>query len=102
MVEPGTFDPQTMDGIQFQGITFFAQLPGPMDGAMMFEQMLECAQHLAGTLSGTVQDERGVALTPQRIERIRDEIADFQHLLGIDTLTSQRAATNAGEDIHTP
>ena len=96
MVEPGTFDPPAMSTMQFQGVMLFAQLPGPMDGILMFEQMLECAEQLTRTVGGAIQDERGAVLTPQRAERMRDEIADFQHLLGIDTSTSLHRATGEG------
>jgi cell division protein ZipA len=99
MVEPGTFDPQAMSSMQFQGVMLFAQLPGPMDGELMFEQMLDCAEQLAGTLNGTVQDERGIALTPQRAARIRDDIADFQHLVGGDGAAQRDAA---GEGVSAP
>jgi len=95
MVEPGTFDPATMANMQFNGVMLFAQLPGPMDGVLMFEQMFECAEQLAGTLGGTVQDERGTALTPPRTERIRDDIENFQHLVGIDASLA-RASMNEG------
>ncbi|MBC7984923.1 MAG: hypothetical protein H7Y02_13835 [Candidatus Obscuribacterales bacterium] len=84
MVEPGTFDLFTMKDTQFPGITVFAQLPGPMDGAAMFDQMLDCARNLESALSGVLQDERGTVLTPQRAERLREDIIDFQHLLSAD------------------
>jgi cell division protein ZipA len=100
MVEPGTFDPSAMNAMQFQGVMLFAQLPGPMDGILMFEQMLECAEHLQRTVGGAIQDERGTVLTPQRAERMRDEIADFQHLLGIDTSTPMHRG--AGEGVTAP
>jgi cell division protein ZipA len=100
MVEPGTFDPPSMSSMQFQGVMLFAQLPGPMDGILMFEQMLECAEHLQRTVGGAIQDERGTVLTPQRAERMRDEIADFQHLLGIDTSLPMHRA--AGEGVSAP
>jgi cell division protein ZipA len=82
MVEPGTFDPSAMHNQQFQGVMVFAQLPGPMDGVLMFEQMLEFAERISNNLGGAIQDERGAVLTPQRASRIRDEIEDFQHLVG--------------------
>ena len=62
----------------------------------MFEQMLECAEQLSGTVGGAIQDERGAVLTPQRAERMRDEIADFQHLLGIDSAPSMHRAADEG------
>jgi len=99
MVEPGTFDPATMATMQFTGVLLFAQLPGPTDGVLMFEQMLECAERLAGIVGGTVQDERGAVLTPPRAARLRDDIENFQHLLGVD-MPAQRAP--AGEGMSAP
>jgi cell division protein ZipA len=85
MVEPGTFDPHTMDGNQFPGITLFAQFPGPIDSDTMFNEMLSCARRLEQSMGGMLQDERGLPLTEQRAQRLREDIADFIHLLGQST-----------------
>lgn len=79
MVEPGTFDPDTMEQHSYPGITLFAQLPGPLAGMIAFNELVACARRLHATLGGTLQDERGVPLTVHRIERIRQEIRDFEH-----------------------
>lgn len=83
MVEPGTFDPYTMDSRQFPGVTLFAQLPGAMEGMEIFAQMLSCARELERAIGGVLQDERGLPLTEQRVERLREDIADFLHLLQV-------------------
>lgn len=82
MVEPGTFDPPSMAEQQFPGITLFMLLPGPLDGLVAYDQMLSCAQRLAHAAGGILQDERGSKLTAQTMERLREEVLDFQHLLG--------------------
>jgi cell division protein ZipA len=82
IVEPGTFDPSMMAEQQFPGVTLFMLLPGPLDGLVAYDQMLSCAQRLAHATAGTLQDERGSKLTTQIMERLRDEVLDFQHLLG--------------------
>lgn len=82
MVEPGTFDVHAMSGIQFPGVTIFTQLPGPIDGSEMFSQMLACARELEQGIGGLLQDERGLPLTEQRAQRLREDVADFTHLLG--------------------
>lgn len=82
MVEPGTFDPHTMAQQQYAGITLFAMLPGALEAPQVFDQLLNCAQHLAQATQGILQDERGSKLTPYLIERMRDEALDFQHLVG--------------------
>jgi cell division protein ZipA len=78
MVEPGTFDPAKMATEHYSGITLFAQLPGPAAGAVAFNELLACSRRLHAALGGTLQDERGVPLTAHRIERIRQEIRDFE------------------------
>ncbi len=82
MVEPGTFDPGVMAEQQFPGVTLFMLLPGPLDGLVAYDQMLSCAQRLAHATGGTLQDERGSKLTAHLVERLREEVLDFQHLLG--------------------
>lgn len=82
MVEPGSFDLAQMPVQQFPGVTLFMLLPGPLDGLIAYDQMLSCAQRLAHATGGLLHDERGSKLTPQSMERLRDEVLDFQHLIG--------------------
>ncbi len=82
MVEPGAFDLETMGQTQFAGVTVFALLPGPVKAAQACDQLLECARYLEKTLGGELHDERGVPLTTQRVASLRDEVLDFEHLLG--------------------
>ena len=79
MVEPGTFDLEKMPQETFPGITLFAQLPGPVAGMLAFNELIACSRRLHAALGGTLQDERGVPLTVHRIERIRQEIREFEH-----------------------
>ncbi len=67
---------------QFPGVTLFMLLPGPADGLVAYDQMLSCAQRLAHATGGVLQDERGSKLTPQAMGKLRDEVLDFQHLIG--------------------
>jgi FtsZ-interacting cell division protein ZipA len=71
-----------MSGVQYPGVTIFAQLPGPIPGGEMVEQMLTCARELEQRIGGLLQDERGLPLTEQRAQRLHDDVADFMHLLG--------------------
>lgn len=78
MVEPGTFDPANMQDETYPGITMFAQLPGPIDGLLAFNELLSAARRLQEKLGGVLQDDRGVPLTIHRIERLRQDVRDFQ------------------------
>jgi cell division protein ZipA len=77
MVEPGTFDPLRMAGETFPGITLFTQFPGAVESMLAFNEMVQISRRLQERLGGTLQDERGVPLTIHRLERLRQDIRDF-------------------------
>jgi cell division protein ZipA len=81
MVEPGTFDLNTMEREQFPGITLFMQLPGPVEGEIAFDMMLDCAREAVHSLGASLQDERGVVITQSRYTAMRDEVVKFQQQL---------------------
>jgi cell division protein ZipA len=78
MVEPGTFDLEKMGETQYPGITLFAQLPGPVPGMHALNELVACARRLQQSLGGVLQDDRGVPLTVHRIERLRQEVREFE------------------------
>jgi FtsZ-interacting cell division protein ZipA len=81
LVEPGTFDLSTMPHEQFRGVSLFAVLPGPLEPMQTVEVLLASARDLARALSGTMQDARGIPLSPQRTEALLRDVARFQTLL---------------------
>jgi len=89
MVEPGTFNLEKMPQESFPGVTLFTQLPAPVAGMLAFNELIACSKRLHAALGGTLQDERGVPLTVHRIERIRQEIREFEHR----PATDQRPST---------
>ena len=78
MVEPGSFDLEKMGETLYPGITMFTQLPGPVPGMHALNELIACARRLQANLGGTLQDERGVPLTVHRIERMRQEVREFE------------------------
>jgi cell division protein ZipA len=78
MIEPGTFDVARMSTEEFRGITLFAVLPGPVEPLLTVDELLGAARGLAMELSGMVQDNKGMPLSPQRAAAIRDDVARFQ------------------------
>jgi cell division protein ZipA len=88
MVEPGTFNLEKMPQENFPGITLFTQLPASVAGMLAFNELIACSRRLHAALGGTLQDERGVPLTVHRIERIRQEIREFEQR---PTTESQRS-----------
>jgi cell division protein ZipA len=78
MVEPGTFDVEKMNETLYPGVTMFAQLPGPVPGMHALNELVACARRLHQSLGGVLQDDRGVPLTVHRIERMKQEVRDFE------------------------
>jgi cell division protein ZipA len=78
MVEPGTFDLEKMNETLYPGVTLFAQLPGPVPGMHALNELVACARRLQQSLGGVLQDDRGVPLTVHRIERMKQDVRDFE------------------------
>jgi cell division protein ZipA len=78
LIEPGTFDVARMASEEFRGVTLFAVLPGPVEPLLTFDELLGAARGLAQELSGMVQDNKGMPLSPQRAAALRDDVARFQ------------------------
>jgi FtsZ-interacting cell division protein ZipA len=81
--EPGSFDVTQMPAQEFKGITLFAVLPGPIEALLTIDELLNAARDLAATLTGMLQDSKGVPLSPQRQAALRDDVARFQASLAI-------------------
>jgi len=81
LVEPGTFDIARMPTDEFRGLTLFAVLPGPADALQTIDALIATAADLGETLHGTVQDSKGVPLSAESIEALREDVARFQALL---------------------
>src|ERR1700723_2239637 len=64
LIEPGTFDVARMSAEEFRGITLFAVLPGPVEPLLTVDELLGAARGLAQELSGMVQDNKGMPLSP--------------------------------------
>lgn len=71
MVEPGSFDPETMDQSTTPGLALFMQIPNPVDPKVCFELMLSTAHRLAEALGGEVREDHRTPVKVDSIERLR-------------------------------
>lgn len=78
LTEPGTFDPANMDGFTTPGLSLFLQLPAPIDSLKAFDDLDDTAHKLASQLGGELRDEARNLLSRQRIENLREEVAEFE------------------------
>lgn len=77
-VNPGTFDPATMDRMQTPGVTFFMSMEEPRDVMNAFECMLATAETVSRHLNGDLLDENRSVLRPQTKEHYRQRIRDYE------------------------
>ncbi len=78
MLEPGTFDPQSMDDFSTRGLVLFLQLPAPVDAVKAFDAMVAAARSLASSLEGSVYDSNQSVLTQQTVSHLREDVIDYQ------------------------
>ncbi len=79
LVEPGSFELSNLKEQEIPGISLFAVLPGPIDGADAFDLMMAAARAIAQSLDGELLDESGSTLSIQRERYLREEIIQFEH-----------------------
>lgn len=81
VVEPGTFDLETIDEYATPGLSLFCQLPSSMAGADAFGLLLKKAQNIADKLEGQLCDDKRNLLSEQATAHYRDRITAFEHEL---------------------
>jgi cell division protein ZipA len=79
MFEPGTFDLSRIEAFRTTGIVLFLQLPGPLEGPVAFELLLNTAQRLAELSGGELYATPQTPLDPPAIARLRRRAARFVH-----------------------
>jgi len=77
MVEPGTFDPTTMEQTNTNGVTLFMLLPGENNNVQTFESLLDVGHQLAKRLGGELRDSQRGTLTSQGANLIKESIHEF-------------------------
>jgi FtsZ-interacting cell division protein ZipA len=83
LIEPGTFNIARMPQEEYRGLTLFAVLPGPVAPLQTLDALIMTAGELAETLDGMVQDSKGMPLSQQGAEALREDVAHFQASLAM-------------------
>jgi len=79
IIEPGRFDPETMDDTSTPGVALFARLPGAWTATETFDRMVDTARELADRLDARALDARRSTLTRQTQQALRDELLEYEH-----------------------
>ncbi len=83
LVEPGSFNLDTLEDMNLPGLSVFMILPGPTDAVSAFSEMLVAARRLAEKLNCELLDDTGSTLSAQAASYLREDIIRFQHQLGL-------------------
>lgn len=79
LVEPGTFDPATMDTLSTPGVALFLRLPGPPSAEIALDRMIRIARSMADELDARVLDQQQSTLTRQTEQHLRDQMRAWDH-----------------------
>ena len=83
LVEPGSFNLDTLEDMNLPGLSVFMILPGPTDAVSAFSEMLVASRRLAEKLNCELLDDTGSTLSAQAASYLREDIIKFQHQLGL-------------------
>lgn len=78
MMNPGSFDLDSMETFATQGITLFMMLPNSGNAFDVFEQMLAAAKHLCYEFNAQLVDDKRNPMTKQTEQHYTSRIRDFE------------------------
>jgi ZipA, C-terminal FtsZ-binding domain len=78
IIEPGVFEPARMPQQEFQGLSLFAVLPGPLPPVAAVDALVDAARALGERMGGQLQSDRGSPLSPQAIIALRSDAEAFE------------------------
>lgn len=74
IAKPGTFSLESMGSFSTPGLIFIFEIERTPQLLNAFELLLETARQLSDELDGTLLDDRREALTPERIQTLRQQL----------------------------
>ena len=77
MFEPGHFNLGKIEAFRTSGLALFMQLPGPLDGPVAFELLLNTAQRLAALTGGELFSNPRTQLDPESIAHLRNRAGQY-------------------------
>jgi cell division protein ZipA len=81
LLEPGTFELETINNLNTPGLIIFMQLPGPLEPVQATHHLVTVAKTLADKLGGRVCDEHRNKITAQGFSKMQSDAAEFQRQL---------------------
>ncbi|MBU2893804.1 cell division protein ZipA [Colwellia sp. D2M02] len=80
MMQPGSFDLDSMETFATAGVSLFMMLPNHGDPFVVFEQMLNAAKQLAAEFNAQILDDKRNVMTQQTEQHYMSKIREFDRL----------------------
>lgn len=78
VLNPGTFDLNSISEFSTRGLCFFLTLPNVINNMQAFDEMLRTAHHICDGLDAELKDDNRSVMTAQTIEHYRERIRNFE------------------------
>jgi cell division protein ZipA len=79
MMNPGYLDKEKLESIKIRGISFFMQLPLPLDSNSIFSEMLFDAKAFTKKYKGNLYDENKQVLDNKIIENLKNIVSSYKN-----------------------
>lgn len=79
MVNPGYLDREKLESFKIRGISFFMQLPLPLDSNSVFSEMLFVAKAFTKKYKGNLYDENKQVLDNKIIENLKNIVSSYKN-----------------------
>lgn len=86
IMNPGSFDLDTIETFATRGVSLFMTLPNAGDPFYVFEQMLNAAKQLAQEFNAQVLDEKRNILTKQTEQHYINNIREFERISRVNSM----------------
>jgi cell division protein ZipA len=86
IMNPGSFDLDTIETFATRGVSLFMTLPNAGDPFYVFEQMLNAAKQLAQEFNAQVLDEKRNILTKQTEQHYVNNIREFERISRVNSV----------------
>jgi cell division protein ZipA len=89
MVEPGTFDIETLSTMTTPGLTLFLRLPRTFDALHALDEMWAVARGLASELNADILDRNRKPFSSQKQQKMRDEVLEYMRQIALQQKVSE-------------
>ena len=89
IVEPGSFDIETLSTMTTPGLTLFLRLPRTFDALHALDEMWATTRGLASELNADILDRNRQPFSSQKQQKMRDEVLEYMRQIALQQKVSE-------------